>query len=228
MNYENIDIEELLPRDWLEILDTSIVKQTNEKLQSVIRKAREDKLKIFPVDQNNIFRVFKECPFEKVRVVILGQDPYYAHPRQANGIAFSVHKGVTIPPSLRNMFKELEDNHKEKHGDLTRWVQQGVFLLNSALTINQGQPSSHMDVWCKFTEQVINKLQERNDIIYCLWGKFAEQKEHMITNSTAIVFKNSHPSPLSAYKTDAPFIGSKIFVKVNDELQKLGYDKIDW
>jgi uracil-DNA glycosylase len=161
------------------------------------------------------------CYPEDIKVVILGMDPYHSNKYQANGIAFSVHDNVDIPPSLHNIFKELHNTHpscSQKNGNLSHWVKHGVFLLNSALTVLQNSPGSHMSIWTKFTDHIIDIIQKHNDIVFCLWGRFAQTKEHLINPQTNIILKCSHPSPLSANRTDQPFIGSGMFLLINKHL----------
>jgi uracil-DNA glycosylase len=183
---------------------------------------------IYPEPQN-IFRAFNETPFDKVRVVILGQDPYHG-PMQANGLCFSVNKGITLPPSLVNIFKELESDlgiPRPSTGDLLPWAQQGVLLLNSILTVEVGKPGSHrMLQWEKFTDRAISELSSRRKkIVFLLWGAYAMSKIPLIDQKKHRVISGPHPSPLSAYKG---FFGSKPFSKVNQELQDMGVKPIDW
>ena len=227
MNHEQvINIKDLLPDDWKHMFSIGVLERTQQRLDNAIIQAKRESRNVFPDDANNVFKIFKLCPLHKVRVVVLGQDPYPKNASQANGIAFSVQSGVTIPPSLRNMFKEIQRVYpetKNTNGNLTNWVEQGVFLLNTALTVVQGQPGSHIDVWVEFTDEVLRIIERRertHKLVYCLWGKFAEKKRGLITNPRSKILACSHPSPLSAYKTDKPFIGSGIFKCVNDETKE--------
>lgn len=177
-----------------------------------------------------IFNAFNTTPFEKVSVVILGQDPYHGKD-QAHGLSFSVPTGIKAPPSLVNIFKELKsdvgltiDNH---HGDLTSWAQQGVLLLNAALTVRAGEPFSHAKFgWTEFTDAVIKKISdEKEGIVFILWGKFAQQKKELIDEGKHLLLMSPHPSPFSA---DKGFFGCKHFSKTNQYLIKHGKDPIDW
>ena len=223
-------INDFLPKEWIDKIDSDVTKNTENMFNDVIEKNISECKEIFPYDSNDIFSIFNKCKLEDIKVVIIGQDPYHNNKYQANGIAFSVNKDVVYPPSLKNIFKELERsmNIKCKSGDLTPWVTQGVFLLNTTLTVTQSEPGKHKNVWYDFTDDVIKKIQAKGNVIFCLWGKFAEQKEHLLTNESNRILKCSHPSPLSAYKTDNPFIGSDMFVKINKELKILDKDEIDW
>ena len=176
-----------------------------------------------------IFSAFEHTPYEQVKVVILGQDPYHGA-GQSHGLAFSVQKGVKIPPSLRNMYKELASDlaiEPASHGNLTSWADQGVLLLNTVLTVREGEANSHQKQgWERFTDRVIEVLNEREDpIVFVLWGKPAQQKATMIDATKHIIIQSFHPSPLSANRG---FFGSKPFSKVNDALISLGKQPIDW
>ena len=210
MNYQNkINLYELLPEDWIKTIDKEILLETEGALNIEIEKSKDELTLIYP-NKNNLFNVFWKCPLENIRVVIIGQDPYHNNINQANGMAFSVHDNKEIlPPSLKNIFKELKNcypNIDRKCGDLEDWVEQGVFLLNTSLTVNKGVPGSHIHVWEKFTDHIIDIIQKRGDIIFCMWGKFAESKINIIKNNSNIILQSSHPSPFSALQTDNPFI----------------------
>ncbi|MCC8134228.1 MAG: uracil-DNA glycosylase [Tannerellaceae bacterium] len=176
-----------------------------------------------------IFNAFKHCPFDKVKVVILGQDPYH-EPRQANGFCFSVEPGIPFPPSLLNIFKEIQDDigrPMPTTGDLTRWADQGVLLLNATLTVRAHQAGSHQHKgWETFTDAVIHKLAESRDhIVYILWGSYAQKKGAFINPTRNLILKSAHPSPLSAYRG---FFGNKHFSKANDYLIASGQTTIEW
>lgn len=181
---------------------------------------------VYP-DETLRYRAFELTPFEKVKVVILGQDPYHGR-GQAMGLSFSVPKGVKLPKSLVNIYKELESDLgiSKVTGDLSNWATQGVFLLNTLLSVREKEPLSHRDIgWEVFTDRVIEVLSQREDpIIFVLWGKWAESKVPMI-NKHHVILKSAHPSPLSAYRG---FFGSKVFSKINDQLIVWGKDPIDW
>lgn len=176
-----------------------------------------------------IFNAFEKTPFDKVKVVILGQDPYHG-PGQAMGLSFSVPEGVPPPPSLVNIYKEL---HKDigmiipKTGDLTPWANQGVLLLNAVLTVRANEPASHSKVgWMSFTDAVIRKISdEKKGVVFLLWGKFAQEKQILIDETKHHVLKAAHPSPFSA---DKGFFGCKHFSRTNELLAKQGLDPIDW
>jgi len=183
---------------------------------------------IYPAPKD-IFRAFEMCPFEKVKVVIIGQDPYHGS-GQANGLSFAVHETVTIPPSLKNIFKEIESDLgivPEQNGDLSRWAQQGVLLLNATLTVRANTPGSHQKKgWEDFTDAVIQKLStEREHLIFILWGNYAKQKGAIIDRSKHLVLEAQHPSPFSAHNG---FFGSKPFSKANTYLKATGQGEIDW
>ncbi|MFN8250162.1 MAG: uracil-DNA glycosylase [Ferruginibacter sp.] len=177
-----------------------------------------------------IFNAFNQTPFDKVRVVILGQDPYHG-PGQAHGLSFSVPAGIKPPPSLVNIFKEIENDLGVKmpmeYGNLTKWAEQGVLLLNAALTVRAGEPFSHARYgWAEFTDAVISKVSElKEGVVFLLWGKFAQEKQILIDESKNFVLKAAHPSPFSA---DKGFFGCKHFSKTNALLMKQGLEPIDW
>jgi uracil-DNA glycosylase len=176
-----------------------------------------------------IFNAFKYTPFNKVKVVILGQDPYHG-PRQAHGLCFSVQKGIKTPPSLANIFKEIQTDlgiEISDHGDLTSWAKQGVLLLNTVLTVEKGKAGAHQGRgWESFTDQVIRTLDNREDpIVFVLWGSSAQKKELLIKNPIHKILKSPHPSPLSAHRG---FFGSGHFSKINKALKAWGKEEINW
>lgn len=183
---------------------------------------------IYP-DKNNIFTALKLTPYEEVKVVILGQDPYHG-PGQAHGLSFSVQPGVQTPPSLKNMYKELADDlgcFIPNNGYLIPWAKQGVLLLNTVLTVEGGKANSHRKKgWENFTDEVIRKLNEREKpVIFLLWGNNAKEKMSLITNPKHFILTTVHPSPLSATRG---FMGCKHFSKTNEILKKLHEKEIDW
>ena len=183
---------------------------------------------IYP-EMNNIFNAFKYTDYQDVRVVILGQDPYHGE-GQAHGLCFSVRKGVAAPPSLVNIFKELQSDlgiTPPNHGELTKWAKNGVMLLNSVLTVRSGQAGSHRNKgWETFTDKAISHLNDRETpIVFLLWGGYARAKKSLITNKHHLVLECSHPSPLSAYNG---FFGCKHFSKCNEFLRQNGLGEIDW
>ncbi|MCA9377036.1 uracil-DNA glycosylase [Candidatus Nomurabacteria bacterium] len=176
-----------------------------------------------------IFNAFDSCPLEKVKVVILGQDPYHG-PKQANGLSFSVSKDLALPPSLQNIYKEIEDDlgiSVNKNGDLSRWAKQGVLLLNATLTVREGQAGSHQGKgWEEFTDAVVRKLSdEKTDLVFLLWGSYAQKKGEVIDEEKHYVLRSAHPSPLSAHRG---FFGNKHFSKTNKFLILKDIEPIDW
>jgi len=176
-----------------------------------------------------IFNAFNTTHFEKVKVVLLGQDPYHG-PGQAHGLSFSVPDGVTPPPSLMNIFKELQNDlglPQPKTGNLTKWADSGVLLLNASLTVRVNEPMSHSRMgWPAFTNVIITKLSAvRKNIVFLLWGKFAQEKQALIDETKHLVLKAAHPSPYSA---NNGFFGCKHFSKTNEYLMKHGVDPVDW
>lgn len=176
-----------------------------------------------------IFNAFNKTPFNKIKVVILGQDPYH-NPQQAMGLSFSVPDGIKIPPSLQNIYKELKQDIGIKisnNGNLTRWAEQGVLLLNSVLTVRENEPASHCKIgWMNFTDAIIKKISdEKTGIIFLLWGNFAKEKQMFIDATKHHVLRAAHPSPLSAYNG---FFGCKHFSRTNELLIQQGIDPIDW
>lgn len=183
---------------------------------------------IFPAKEN-IFNALKLTDYQDVKVVIVGQDPYHGV-GEAHGLSFSVQKGIKIPPSLQNIYKELEDDLHIKpkdHGDLTGWAKQGVLLLNAVLTVEKDKASSHKGMgWELFTDYIIKLLNTREDpIVFILWGNFAKEKQKYITNKRHLVITSAHPSPFSAY---SGFFGSRPFSKTNEFLIKHNKKPIDW
>ncbi len=183
---------------------------------------------IYPVKQN-VFNAFKLTPFNKVKVVILGQDPYHG-PNQAHGLAFSVEGDVAVPPSLKNIYKEIQADLGlpiPSHGNLTHWAKQGIFLLNTVLTVEQAKAHSHANKgWETFTDNVIKTVsQYHKNVVYMLWGSNAHKKIPMIDQQQNLVLKTTHPSPLSAHRG---FLGSKQFSKCNSYLESNNINPIDW
>lgn len=183
---------------------------------------------IFP-KATDIFNAFRYTPYEEVKVVIIGQDPYH-EVGQAHGLAFSVQDGVSFPPSLRNIFIEIKDElgiDIPKSGNLTKWAEEGVLLLNASLTVRKGLANSHATCgWEKFTDDVIRKLNERDEpIIFVLWGNYAKKKKQLITNKNHYILEAAHPSPLSAYNG---FFGCGHFKKINEILISNKKTPIDW
>lgn len=212
---------------WNEILAEEMQKDYYQELQAFVQKRRAE-VRVFP-EEKNVFNALELTPFESVKVVILGQDPYHGF-GQAHGLSFSVQKGIPLPPSLKNIYKELQDDiggELPTEGDLTHWAKQGVLLLNTVLTVEEGNANSHKGMgWERLTNRLIESLNELNHpVIFILWGKPAQDKEKLITNSNHIILKAPHPSPLSAYRG---FFGSKPFSRVNDILIQQGKTPICW
>lgn len=197
-------------------------------ISEFLRRKLKEGAHIYP-GPKNIFRAFNTTPFDKVKVVILGQDPYHG-PLQANGLCFSVNPGMNIPPSLANIFKELESDvgiPRPKSGDLTSWAEQGVLLLNSVLTVEAGRPGSHKVLnWEKFTDKAIEALSaHRENVVFILWGSYALSKKRLIDETKHVIIHGPHPSPLSSYRG---FFGSKPFSRVNEVLIAKGLEPVDW
>ncbi|EMF0220124.1 uracil-DNA glycosylase [Enterococcus hirae] len=220
-------MKEIIHNSWQTILTDEFEKEYYQKLRNFLKKEYTTQ-KIHP-DMYHIYEALELTPYEKVKVVILGQDPYHGV-NQAHGLSFSVQPGVKIPPSLNNIYKELQSDlgiSPVKHGNLVSWAKQGVLLLNTVLTVREGQAYSHRGKgWEILTDKIIEKLNEREKpIVFILWGKPAQEKMKMIDKSRHIILTSAHPSPLSAHRG---FLGSKTFSKTNDALMALGETPIDW
>ena len=220
-------MKQFIDNDWQRILTEQFQQSYFLQLKNFLEAEYEEKT-IYPA-KADIWRAFELTPYQDVKVVLLGQDPYHG-PGQAHGLSFSVQKGTKIPPSLRNMFKELEDDLGVKpatHGDLTTWAEQGVFLLNTVLTVRQGAAHSHRGKgWEQLTDSVVQALNEREEaIIFLLWGNASIAKKTLINTDKHTVLTAPHPSPLSAYRG---FFGSKPFSKINTLLKESGEKPIKW
>lgn len=216
-----------LGNDWDLYLGEEFQKDYFVKLTETLKEEYETKT-IYP-KREDVFNALKFTPYEKVKVLLLGQDPYHGA-GQAHGFAFSVQKGIQKPPSLVNMFKELESDVGVKapsHGCLLDWAEQGVLLLNTVLTVREGEPNSHKKLgWTTFTDRIISILNEREDpVIFLLWGRNAIEKLPLITNGHHFVLSTVHPSPLSASRG---FFGCRHYSKVNEILTRLKKSPIDW
>ena len=212
---------------WNEILAEEMQKDYYQELQAFVEKRRAE-VRVFP-EEKNVFNALELTPFESVKVVILGQDPYHGF-GQAHGLSFSVQKGTPLPPSLKNIYKELQEDiggEFPTEGDLSHWAKQGVLLLNTVLTVEEGNANSHKGKgWERLTNRLIESLNELNHpVIFILWGKPAQDKEKLIINPNHVILKAPHPSPLSAYRG---FFGSKPFSRVNDILIQQGQTPIRW
>jgi uracil-DNA glycosylase len=211
---------------WTEILEPI---KTSDYFQNLWQKVKEEykTSKCFP-PKNQIFRAIELTPFEEVEVVIIGQDPYH-NDFQANGLCFSVSDQVVAPPSLKNIFTELKDDLGiiKISNELDSWAKQGVLLLNATLTVRAHEPNSHKDLgWEKFTDFIIKEISEKKEnVVFVLWGAFAQKKEELINPSKHFIIKSAHPSPFSVYRG---FYGSRPFSKINDYLKLKGKKQIDW
>lgn len=220
----DVKIEE----SWKEILSAEFSKPYFQQIVLLLKTEKSQGKIIYPPG-SLIFNAFDKTPFNKVKVVILGQDPYHG-PGQAMGLCFSVPGNIAMPPSLINIFKELNTDTGmpfPKTGDLTKWAQQGVFLLNASLTVRSGEPMSHAQTgWAVFTDAVIKKISaEKKGIVFLLWGRFAQDKQALIDATKHYILKAAHPSPLSA---NNGFFGCKHFSKTNELLMQQGLQPIDW
>jgi uracil-DNA glycosylase len=214
---------------WAEALKEEFEKPYMRDLQAFLASEVAAGSVIYP-PQNQIFTAFCETPFSKVKVVIVGQDPYH-NPGQAHGLSFSVAKGVSIPPSLRNMYQELKSDlgiSPPNHGYLLAWAKQGVLMLNATLTVRANEPKSHYGKgWEQFTDAAIQKLARvKKNLVFLLWGKSAKEKcEHIVKGANHLMLEAPHPSPYSA---SSGFFSCKHFSKANDFLRKNGEEPIDW
>jgi uracil-DNA glycosylase len=216
-----------IPKGWKGFLESEIDKSYFKDLEAFLAKEYEEKV-IYP-KKEDVLNALKYTAYEDVKIVIIGQDPYH-QPNQAHGLSFSVLPGMKIPPSLRNIFKELNsdvDFNIPSTGYLVSWTEQGVLLLNTVLTVRESEPTSHKGKgWEIFTDRVLSILNEKKEpIIFVLWGKHAQSKEKLIINGHHHIIKANHPSPLSASRG---FFGSKPFSQINEILEKIGNQKINW
>lgn len=217
-----------LGQEWHTRLASEMDASYMQRLQSFIAQQRANGIDIFPSEED-CFNAFKLTPFDKVKVVILGQDPYHG-PKQANGLSFSVNPGVKVPPSLLNIYKELNQDLNisiADHGDLSSWAEQGVLLLNSVLSVEKSKANSHQGKgWETFTDKVIELLSaEHEGLVFMLWGAYAQKKGKAIDRAKHLVLEAVHPSPLSVYRG---FFGCQHFSKSNAYLKQLGKGEIDW
>ena len=221
------DFMEILTNDWKDLLEEEFKKEYYLKIREFLK--REYKTKTIYPDMYDIFNALHYTPYKDVKVVILGQDHYHG-PNQAHGLSFSVKPGVPIPPSLMNIYKELQSDlgcYIPNNGYLKKWTGQGILLLNTVLTVRAGQPNSHRGIgWEIFTDKIIQLLNNRQDpIVFILWGKNAQSKLKIINNPRHFIVQSVHPSPLSAKRG---FFGSKPFSKVNKFLMSIEKEPIDW
>lgn len=218
-----------IEKGWGNALKDEFEKPYFKDITDKVRQEYADpRVRIYPPG-GKIFSAFDSCPFDDTKVVIIGQDPYHGA-GQANGLCFSVNPGVRMPPSLMNIFKEVESDTGApfpQNGDLSRWAEQGVLLLNSSLTVREGQPASHSDIgWEEFTDSVVDKLnREKENLVFILWGSHAIKKGEKIDRNKHLVLTSPHPSPLSAHRG---FFGNHHFSKANQYLVAHGKEPIQW
>ncbi len=214
---------------WKEILKDEFTKPYFLEIVTYLKMERSADKIIYPPGPL-IFNAFNQTPFDKVHVVILGQDPYH-NPGQAHGLSFSVPAGIKPPPSLVNIYKEIQTDlgiaMPVNYGNLTRWAEQGVLLLNAILTVRANEPASHAKIgWMEFTDTVIKKISDyKKGVVFLLWGKFAQEKQVLIDETKHFLLKAAHPSPFSVEKG---FYGCKHFSKTNEQLIRQGLPPIDW
>lgn len=212
---------------WDHILKNEFEKEYYKNMMNFLDRVYKDRT-IYP-DKDEIFKALELSDFYDTKVVILGQDPYYNY-GQAEGLSFSVKSGVSLPPSLRNIYKELKNDlgiEISNNGSLISWARQGVLLLNASLTVEDKKPNSHKDIgWQIFTDEIISTLNSRKEpLVFILWGNFARSKKKLINNPNHLIIESSHPSPLSARRG---FFGSKPFSRTNDFLKSHNIKEIDW
>lgn len=233
MSYTDQQLHKLdkvqLDASWKYGLSDFLLSPQMDELRDFLVSEKQAQKEIYP-PSSLIFNAFNTTPLEQVKVVILGQDPYHG-PNQAHGLSFSVQRGVALPPSLRNIFHELHADigvEIPRYGDLTHWAEQGVLLLNSVLTVEAGQPTSHQKRgWENFTDHVIDVLNEqREHIVFILWGAYAQRKGQRIDPNKHLILKAAHPSPLAANR--GGFFGCKVFSKTNNYLKHNGIEPINW
>ncbi|HLV14809.1 MAG TPA: uracil-DNA glycosylase [Xanthomarina sp.] len=217
-----------IDKSWLAFLNKEFNAAYFKSLESFLAKEYSTQF-CFP-PQEEIFNAFNYCHLSQLKVVIIGQDPYHGE-GQANGLCFSVHDGIAHPPSLRNIFKELEQDLGTSYpesGDLSKWAKQGVFLLNATLTVRKGEAGSHQNQgWEQFTDAVIRVIsEEKESVVFLLWGGFARKKAKLIDKKKHIILESGHPSPLSANR--GYWFGNKHFSKTNSLLEQVGLEPIVW
>lgn len=229
MNEQEVLQRVQMEPEWKQVLAAELQQPYMQALGDFLRQEKQQKKVVYPPGAE-IFNAFNTTPFSKVKVVILGQDPYHGA-GQAHGLCFSVRKGVPLPPSLQNIYKELYSDLKvppARHGELTQWAEQGVLLLNSVLTVEAGQAASHQGKgWETFTDAVIQVLNERREgLVFLLWGSYAHRKGRMIDTNRHLVLRAVHPSPLSANR--GGWFGCRHFSQANQYLEAQGRSPIDW
>ena len=218
-----------LPSSWIQYLEEELNQSYMKDLKKKLIECQNKNITVYP-EKSKIFNAFHLTPFQKIKVVILGQDPYHG-PGQAHGLSFSVPHNIKTPPSLMNIFKELGSDLKveinKTNGNLEHWAKQGVFLLNTTLTVEKSKPMSHKNFgWNIFTDKVIEIINHyRENIVFILWGAHAHSKRHLIDSSKHLILKSVHPSPLSSHRG---FFGSRPFSQTNNYLESKEIDKIVW
>jgi len=223
MNSDEVKLE----RGWKEVLEDEFSKEYFSQIKATLVEEYRAGYRVYPPGKL-IFNAFNTTPFEKVRVVIIGQDPYHG-PGQAMGLCFSVPRGIAIPASLKNIYKELHADLGlpiPDHGDLTAWAEQGVFLLNAMLTVRAGEAGSHAKIgWQTFTDMVIRRLSDlRENLVFLLWGNFARSKKNLIDEMKHYVLESAHPSPLAGNR----FFGNHHFSETNRLLKENGLEPVNW
>jgi uracil-DNA glycosylase len=219
-------VKTTLPEDWQELLTDELEKPYFQQLYNFVLEERQ-KHTVFP-PAKEVFSALRLTPYAKVKVMLLGQDPYHDH-NQAHGLCFSVRPGITPPPSLRNIFKELQTDlgcSIPNNGYLVPWAEQGMLLLNAVLTVRAHEPASHANKgWETFTDAIIRKVNDKpTPVVFVLWGNYARKKKALIDTSRHVIIESAHPSPLSAKQ----FMGSRPFSKINDALRGFGEEEINW
>ena len=216
-----------MEESWKMALSDEFDKDYFIKLTDFVRSEYMSGKTVYPAPIN-IFNAFNLCPLDQVKVVIIGQDPYH-EPGQAHGLCFSVQDGISLPPSLQNIYKEIQNDLGRKsitNGDLTKWAEQGVLLLNSTLTVRAHAAASHAGHgWEQFTDSVIRALSKRKNLVYLLWGSYAQKKAEIINQDENLILKSVHPSPLSAHRG---FFGNHHFSNANEYLIANGKEPINW
>ncbi|ETN12221.1 uracil-DNA glycosylase [Phytophthora nicotianae INRA-310] len=226
-----IQLRSLMHQSWFDLLQKEFARGSFQTLTRFLEGEEGRKKTIYPPPAD-VFAALRDCAFSDLKVVILGQDPYHG-PQQAHGLSFSVRHGVPPPPSLKNIFKEAMNDmgiDRPTHGCLSCWSRQGVLLLNTVLTVRRGEPNSHKKRgWEQLTDAIISKVnKDASNVVFLLWGKPAQEKGALIDSKRHLVVRSSHPSPLGATKTNAPFLGSKCFSRANSYLKEHGKEPIDW